>query len=745
MKTLKISLLLSAFALLFAGCSVWNNFTTYFNLYYNTTLLFEDAELAINEQRKDYFQLTEPSIPNNANQSLGKVIEKCSKLLQFNFESSFVDEALMMTGKAFYYQKLYPRALRKFRELLVKVPDSDLVPEAELWIARTEIQLRNYSPALELLNVIKAKAAKDEDTFLQSLAYIEEIKYYHRLERYTEAIKLTNELIAIADDDEILYQSIYELGELNSKMNNYKAASNAYLKVLDYTLSYEYEFNTKLKYAKMQRMLNESDKAIEVLENLRKEEKNSTYYDLIALELGMVYKEQGKYDEAYERFKYIDSAFSNSVNAGIARYEMGEMYEVDVFNYDSAFVYYQKALSSISNIEYAPKIKSKAQLFTTYRTFSGNQTNFLKQLEYLTDSTAFEKDSIAFIEYAERQVSQTPTTQGDEELSANPRGENKQASLQSFQQEVKTAPQRPTVSLDSLSALIAKNSFELGNLFFNDFFVYDSAYYYLRLVVDNYPKSNSYPEALYTLGTYYYTTKDSAKADSIFNVFYDNYKHLRLVNAVAVQLKKPIINFDYDPVSETYALAETKMKNQDYSGSMNSFYAIFIKHPKSSFAPKSLYTHGWILEEKLLMLDSAASVYDTLVTNYPSSVYATKVSPKLTFYKNEKARIEKERQDSLQKINDDLRAKVIADSLSNITNLKIQDEPKEETKPEEEIIPDENSEKKFESEEEAEPPKEQSESNISWLNEKHLFLKTNFAARFTQIGEECLDTLLIRV
>ena len=57
------------------------------------------------------------------------------------------------------------------------------------------------------------------------------------------------------------------------------------------------------------------------------------------------------------------------------------------------------------------------------------------------------------------------------------------------------------------------------------------------------------------------------------------------------------------------------------------------------------------MENDLLLSDSAASVYDTLIAKYPTSVYVKKVAKKVTAYKQEKVRIQKAIQDSLNALN----------------------------------------------------------------------------------------------
>ena len=87
-------------------------------------------------------------------QDLTKVIEKCSKILQYDRESSYFDDALFITGKAFYYQAEYARAQRKFLEL-AGVPETEYALENKLWLAKTYLQLRSFDEGLKLLEEVK--------------------------------------------------------------------------------------------------------------------------------------------------------------------------------------------------------------------------------------------------------------------------------------------------------------------------------------------------------------------------------------------------------------------------------------------------------------------------------------------------------------------------------------------------------------------------------------------------------------
>ena len=103
---------------LVSGCGAWDNFTTYFNVYYNAKDNFNKALDEIEKEKKkekELFQFKQKPVTNVAKQSLDNVIQKCSNILQFSKESSFVDDALFMIGVAYYYKQNYSRGLRKFR------------------------------------------------------------------------------------------------------------------------------------------------------------------------------------------------------------------------------------------------------------------------------------------------------------------------------------------------------------------------------------------------------------------------------------------------------------------------------------------------------------------------------------------------------------------------------------------------------------------------------------------------------
>ncbi len=166
-----ISFLLGLIVLItFNSCSKGNffirsfeDFTTYFNIYYNASRIFSEAEEELLKQQKDLFTTKVIAPGGNVTNKFVQVIEKCSKILQYHQNSSLIDDALFMIGKSYYYQREYPSAIRKFTELITNFPESDYYLESKFWIAKSYAQTVEIDRSLRLLNDIYLEAKEAEN------------------------------------------------------------------------------------------------------------------------------------------------------------------------------------------------------------------------------------------------------------------------------------------------------------------------------------------------------------------------------------------------------------------------------------------------------------------------------------------------------------------------------------------------------------------------------------------------------
>ena len=722
---IKLLIRIFLFSLLISGCGVWENLTTYFNLYHNASNLFEKAEEQILSQEKDLFSTEPPKLPGTANADLVKVIEKCSDLLQFNSESAYVEDALMMLGKSFYYQKNYQKSLRKFKELEETFPESSYLLESQLWVGKCQMRLKKYNDALTTLAIVRKQAVDEGESDIIRESYVEEIVYKVTIEDYKSAVEVANEFMDVSDDDEIKARVWYGIGQLNMRIGETENAIIAFENVFDYSPDFDLEFDAKLQLGIALREGNRSEDAMDIFSDMRDEDKYSTDFGEIDFEIAKTQRTLGNIEIAVDLFTEVDTLYRGTQTSAAAKYELGQIYQYEYLQFDSAAVYYKKASTSGLPKEYVKPAREKDRLFTRYIKLDNDVSKFGKQLFYLENPDVFVKDSAVYVNdslaiaeeisnitelqaiwsgldsllnvkdttgfYADtiRAIDSlivSDTTLVRDSLIAklqNPlpgdstfiakfdslftsdgfiisTGKNLNLQNQQKSQQNQLAnqlpdslkfknnpPRKPTISEDSLRTILAKNELELGNLFLTELELPDTAKSYYINILTNYPNTTYQANTIYALGSYYLTIDNKERADSLFNVIYENYRNEAIVNAAAAKLDKPFIDLNYDPAKVDYEDAEFVMQNENYDDALELFYDVYNTYPNSPYAAKALYTSGWILENKLSQPDSAAAVYDSLVAKYPASVYVRSVAGKLSIYKQEQRRLQLAALDSL--------------------------------------------------------------------------------------------------
>ncbi len=635
-KNTKIAILIIAIVLI-NGCGFWTDFTTYFNRYYNASKLFEEVETHLLKNKKDIFEFKLDDLKGQDKTKLKKVIEKTSKIFQFQSESSYFPDALLLTGKAFYYQQDFSKALRKFNELLsLNLEDYNL--ETMLWIGKTQLQLREFDKGLETLDrVINLAAEKGNEDVLKE-AYVAQIAFLTYRERIPEAIELCNKFLAVSDDDYINAKTSYHLGELQLQLDNLEEAIAAFQAVDNYEPDFTTEFNSKLKIAQIYKELGNTEKSLELLEELKNENKFQDFSDKIDLEIGQIYYEKGLVEDAVTQFAAVDSVYTNVETGGIASYHIGGILMRDYHDYDSAKIYFDKTLRSKAPLEIKTEARKESNLINKYLKLIRKLKTQKKQLLYATDDDAFILDSLA---YEEALRKDTMKNKGENITGSETKNRFNKRSRSKFDKGKRKGPRkpvRPKIPVDSLHTLISNTEFELANIFFTEFNVPDSAYFYYTKSLEDNENNPQKPQILYALGSYYEITGDSAKADSVFEIIYEDYKGNEIVNRVAEKLHLPEVKSQTGPAEKSYLNAETLIDKNNFSQAIPELKSIFDKYPKSTYAAKSLYAIGWIYENKLDNPDSAAAYYDLLNTKFGNSAYAKKIKTKIYFYKKEQAK-----------------------------------------------------------------------------------------------------------
>ena len=102
------------------------NFSTFFNAYYTAQDEFEQAmeefrttTIAAYNRRLDSLNIN-TSLSSGGKEKLNNVIKRASKIIQFKKNSRYLDDAVLLIGKAYFFLNDYLQAERKFNEFLIK-------------------------------------------------------------------------------------------------------------------------------------------------------------------------------------------------------------------------------------------------------------------------------------------------------------------------------------------------------------------------------------------------------------------------------------------------------------------------------------------------------------------------------------------------------------------------------------------------------------------------------------------------
>jgi tetratricopeptide (TPR) repeat protein len=638
--------------ILISGCGFWGNFKTYFNTYYNANKIFTETEAEIKTAQTKLFYFEEDKITQPQSKKFDEVIEKTSAIMQYNKDSGYFEDAILMTGKSFYYQQNYSRALRKFNELAA-IPESELALENNLWIAKTHLQLRDFTKAMTKFDEVKKTAIAENDQDILNEVFKSKIGYLIYDEDYEEATSEIKAFLATDISNELRSGILYELGVLYVKLENYKDAESTFMQTQDYSPTPEIEFSSRFELAKLQKVTGNNEKSLEFLDGLRNEDKFADSLDRIDLAIGKIKYESGDIDGAYDNFTDVDTTFKNTEASGIASFYRAEILENYFHNYDSSLTLYKNSMNSKATQDIKEKAKNKTIIINKYLDIHNQLKKLEKDYEYITDNQSYIKDSIDYVDQV-----RIDSVKRAEETEQNVRTD-KRVVKKNAPKFIK--PVRPKISVDSIHVLNCKSYFELANLFFTEFNIPDSAYKYYKLSLAEKEENPNQAQTYYALGNYYLFKKDKPKADSMFTLVYEKFPFNPIRNEAAKQIGKPLYDFNKDPVEDEYSVAENLFDSENYKKAVAKLFEIYKNHPSSIYASKSLYTIGYILENKLDLPDSAASIYDTLFTKYRNTDYTKAILVKLNGHK--------------QKV---LKEKAVQDSILNANKLKLENSKTEE-------------------------------------------------------------------
>jgi len=359
MRNALISVLL---LLLFAGCSSssflgsrFNDFSAYYNKYYNAKRSLAEGIHGF-EERLDQQPINQDiflSLFGRSDQAVTQrqpfedAITKSSDILRKHPNSKWVDDAIMIIGKAWFFTLNFAGAEEKFNDILQL--DSPLKDEANFWLARTLIASGAYEEASTHLQAILSSEDLNrrwEPRYRLALAEL-----YVQSENWGEAaIELETGLQEIRDKDLAARAQFLE-GQVLEQLERYADAVAAYDRVQRQRPSYELSYAAHFSVVRILAEHVDADEAMRRLRRMERDDKNYDHRAKLAYLRGRVLFAQGLHNEAlaeYDELLYDPTSGGSQVR-GQVHYALGTFYRDVHLDYPYAAAHFDTASKAIQN------------------------------------------------------------------------------------------------------------------------------------------------------------------------------------------------------------------------------------------------------------------------------------------------------------------------------------------------------------------------------------------------------------
>lgn len=337
----------------------FNDFTAYYNTFYNARTAFEKGLESVNNsdvtvERTRYVSIFSTPERQSSGESFEKAIQKSADLLREHPNSKWVDDALIIIGRSYYYQQNYVGAAQKFREVIAL--DAEREGEARFRLAQTLVAAQRYDDATEALT--GALNADENYGTWTARMYLLRGELLVRQEQWESAETALAEGLEGDLPDDAAARGAFLLGQVRETLENYEGARTAYRRVPQYNPRYAIEFAARLNAIEMEGVHGSPEKALDQLGELRRGDDTQAMRSEMTVVRARLYEAQGRPDNArdalLERLREgrdggAQGRSRSTAGWGLLHYELGTLYRDAYENYTRAAAHFDTAATALSS------------------------------------------------------------------------------------------------------------------------------------------------------------------------------------------------------------------------------------------------------------------------------------------------------------------------------------------------------------------------------------------------------------
>jgi len=332
----------------------YDNFTAYYNTFYNANQAFEKGLKSFQASsqpvdRRRYLPIFRSPSGQSANSGFEEAVQKSADVLREHPSSKWVDDALLLIGKSYFYQENYVGAAQKFREVLAL--ESGRKAEARFWLARTLTTNGRLAEAAETLRLGEPDEAPENPWTARM--YLVRGELLVRQQQWAEAETALEQGLSGDLPNEVAGRGAFLLGQVRETLEAPADARQAYRQVQQHDPSYALSFAARISELELQGQHGNAERALERLRDMKADDKNLENRGEISLVQARVYRALGRPDDARvylrEALYGRDERGAQSAGArGYLHYELATLYRDVYDDFDRAAAHLDTASTELS-------------------------------------------------------------------------------------------------------------------------------------------------------------------------------------------------------------------------------------------------------------------------------------------------------------------------------------------------------------------------------------------------------------
>lgn len=385
-----------ALLILITGCkssfqSNWRNFNAYYNTYYNAKQSYQTGLQKNLNQPREYNPLQpiriHPKPVNAGAQDFDKAIQKGADVLRRYENSKWVDNAIALIGKSYYFRQEYFSADQKFKELFITSSNPDMLQQSILWQGRVLLDMELYNEGVAFLS--EQLTLQEDEWDKNHRAEVKALLAQHhvKLENWQVAANELSEALPDLPKKEYRERGYFLLGQIYEQLGNTEAAFEAYKKVENHYVEYRIQYLAKRKQAEAARTLGREDVAFNIFNSMVRDDKNLEYKAELDFELAQTEHERGNYKRAeilYNNVLHKNTRTPAPEIAARAYNGLAEIYRYGYDNFSKAAAYYDSAAQRNVPAEKLPESFRAAELSESFGNYARLKSQISLQDSLLT-------------------------------------------------------------------------------------------------------------------------------------------------------------------------------------------------------------------------------------------------------------------------------------------------------------------------------------------------------------------------